>query len=62
MLGVDTPAGKNLIGSFHQPSRVYVDMSVLITLPDRELRNGLSEVVKVAATHSAKLFQVNTCY
>lgn len=43
---VDHPGGKNLIGAFHQPRAVIADTSTLNTLPDRELRAGLAEVVK----------------
>ncbi|KAJ1797038.1 hypothetical protein LPJ59_003384, partial [Coemansia sp. RSA 2399] len=41
---VDTPAGKNLIGAFWQPKRIYMDMAVLSTLPAREFSNGMAEV------------------
>ena len=44
---VDTPHGKNLIGAFWQPSRIYMDLALLHTLPDRELANGMAEVIKV---------------
>jgi 3-dehydroquinate synthase len=43
---VDLPAGKNLVGAFHQPSAVVADLGFLETLPARELRAGLAEVVK----------------
>jgi len=43
---VNHPAGKNLIGSFHQPAVVLADLNTLTTLPDRELRAGLAEVIK----------------
>ena len=45
-VGVDLPQGKNLVGAFHQPKAVVVDTSTLRTLPARELRSGLAEVVK----------------
>ena len=44
--GINTPQGKNLIGTFHQPSLVLIDSDVLETLPARELRAGYAEVVK----------------
>jgi len=44
--GVDHPGGKNLIGAFHQPVAVVADTDTLDTLPDRELRAGLAEVIK----------------
>lgn len=47
--GVDTPAGKNLVGAFHQPLAVVVDPSVLATLPREHLRAGFAEVIKHGA-------------
>lgn len=44
---IDVPAGKNLIGAFHQPQRIYIDLEFLKTLPERELVNGMAEVIKV---------------
>ncbi len=44
--GVNLPAGKNLVGAFHQPVAVLCDVSTLATLPDREFRSGLAEVAK----------------
>lgn len=44
--GVDLPQGKNLVGAFHQPKAVVIDTLTLNTLPKRELRSGLAEVVK----------------
>jgi 3-dehydroquinate synthase len=44
--GVNHPGGKNMIGAFHQPNAVFADTSTLRTLPLRELRAGLAEVVK----------------
>jgi 3-dehydroquinate synthase len=46
---VDLPAGKNLVGAFHPPRAVFADTSTLRSLPDRELRAGLAEVVKYGA-------------
>jgi 3-dehydroquinate synthase len=47
--GVNHPQGKNLIGAFHQPQLVMIDTDSLLTLPDRELRAGLAEVIKYGA-------------
>ncbi|KAJ2778716.1 3-dehydroquinate dehydratase (3-dehydroquinase) [Coemansia javaensis] len=55
---VDTPAGKNLIGAFWQPQRIYMDMAVLATLPEREFANGMAEVIKTAAIWDAAEFAV----
>ena len=44
--GADLPQGKNLVGAFHQPSAVLIDLDCLETLPDRELSNGMAEVIK----------------
>ena len=46
---VDLPGGKNLVGAFHQPAAVIADTATLDTLPDRELRAGLAEVLKIGA-------------
>ena len=53
--GVDHPAGKNLIGAFHQPSAVIIDVETLKTLPADELANGLAECVKHAVIRDAEL-------
>ncbi|MGI9303423.1 MAG: 3-dehydroquinate synthase family protein, partial [Gammaproteobacteria bacterium] len=47
--GVNHPGGKNLVGAFHQPKLVLIDTDTLATLPDRELRAGLAEVIKHGA-------------
>lgn len=44
---IDTPAGKNLIGAFWQPAKIYIDLNFLNTLPKREFINGMAEVIKV---------------
>ena len=46
---IDTPEGKNLVGAFHQPERIYMDLDFLKTLPAREFINGMAEVIKTAA-------------
>jgi 3-dehydroquinate synthase len=54
--GVDHAAGKNLIGAFHQPRAVIADLTTLATLPDRELRAGLAEVVKTSCIGDTDFF------
>ncbi len=51
------PRGKNLIGTFYQPRMVWIDPDVLATLPPRERRAGLAEIVKVAAVWDADFFK-----
>jgi 3-dehydroquinate synthase len=51
--GVDAPAGKNLVGAFHQPHCVIIDPDLLQTLPDGELRAGMAEAVKHGAIADA---------
>jgi 3-dehydroquinate synthase len=55
-VGVNHPLGKNLIGAFYQPHAVLIDPAVLGTLPRREFRAGLYEVIKYGMTSSAPLF------
>jgi 3-dehydroquinate synthase len=55
--GVNLPAGKNLVGAFHQPRLVIIDTQTLRTLPARELTSGWCEAVKQGAVGSRKLFQ-----
>jgi 3-dehydroquinate synthase len=54
--GVDLPQGKNLVGAFHPPRAVFADTTILKTLPARELRAGLAEVVKYGAIVDADFF------
>lgn len=54
--GVNHPGGKNLIGAFHQPRVVLVDTDTLSTLPERELRAGLAEVIKHGVACDAGFF------
>ncbi len=55
--GVDIPEGKNLVGAFYQPRRVYIDSAVLLSLPDSELLNGLAEVIKYSIIYDAEFFE-----
>ncbi len=54
--GVNHPGGKNMIGAFHQPVAVIADTDTLSTLPPRELRAGLAEVIKYGLIHDAAFF------
>jgi 3-dehydroquinate synthase len=54
--GVNHPGGKNLIGAFYQPLAVVADTDTLATLPDRELRAGLAEVIKYGCVWDLSLF------
>jgi 3-dehydroquinate synthase len=55
--GVNHPGGKNLIGAFHQPRLVLIDPSTLATLPEREFRAGMAEVIKYGVIGDAELFE-----
>ena len=55
--GVNHPGGKNLIGAFHQPRLVLIDPDTLATLPQREFRAGMAEVIKYGILGDADLFQ-----
>lgn len=54
---INTPEGKNLVGSFHQPSLVLIDPDTLDTLPAREVRAGYAEVVKYGLIDDAEFFR-----
>lgn len=54
--GINNKFGKNLIGSFHQPSAVYCQTKFLKTLPKREFNAGLAEVIKMAITFDERFF------
>jgi 3-dehydroquinate synthase len=56
--GVNLVAGKNLLGSFHQPLAVLIDPNVLATLPEREYRAGLYEIIKCGVIRDAELFRL----
>lgn len=55
--GVNHPGGKNLIGAFHQPKVVLIDPEVLGTLPEREFRAGMAEVIKYGVIGDRTLFE-----
>lgn len=55
-VAVDLPRGKNLVGAFYQPKAVFIDTSLLNTLPERTFRDGLAEVIKTAAIRDEALF------
>ena len=54
--GVNHALGKNMIGAFHQPTSVFIDIDTLTTLPDRELSAGIAEVVKYGLIRDADFF------
>ena len=54
--GVNLAAGKNLVGAFYQPRLVLCDLATFRTLPEREFRAGLAEVIKYGITYDAELF------
>ncbi len=56
-VGVNLKAGKNLVGSFHQPKTVLCDLEALTALPEREYRSGLAEVIKYGVIKDADLFR-----
>ncbi len=56
-VGINLKYGKNLVGSFYQPNLVLCDIDTLNTLPDRELRAGLSEVIKYAIIYDNAMFK-----
>jgi len=55
---VDLPQGKNLVGLFNQPRMVFIDLEFLRTLPDRQFRSGLAEVIKCGVIGDARLFRL----
>jgi 3-dehydroquinate synthase len=55
--GVNLRAGKNLVGAFHQPRLVLCDLAALTTLPEREYRAGLAEVIKYGVIYDSALFR-----
>ena len=55
--GVNHALGKNMIGAFHQPNCVFIDTNTLETLPDRELKSGISEIIKYGLIRDAPFFE-----
>ena len=53
--GVDTDAGKNILGTFHQPKGVFIDLTFLQTLPEEQFRSGLAEVIKYGVIEAPDL-------
>ncbi|MDP9496294.1 MAG: 3-dehydroquinate synthase [Actinomycetota bacterium] len=56
--GINTSAGKNLVGAFHPPSAVLCDLTALVTLPRHDYVAGLAEVVKVGFTHDPRILEL----
>ena len=54
---VNHPLGKNMIGAFYQPDAVIIDTDTLSTLPDRELRSGIAEVIKYGLIRDPAFFK-----
>ena len=54
--GINTKEGKNLVGTFYQPTKVLIDPSILSTLPKRELRSGYAEIIKHSLINDKKFF------
>lgn len=55
---VDLPEGKNLVGTFYQPQAIYIDLKFLETLPDKEMKNGLAEIIKSGIIEDIGLFNL----
>jgi shikimate kinase/3-dehydroquinate synthase len=56
--GFDHPLGKNMIGTFYQPDMILIDIKKLLTLPEKEFRNGLAEVIKYGIANDLALFDI----
>jgi 3-dehydroquinate synthase len=56
--GIDLPEGKNLVGAFHQPEAIVIDIATLRTVPERQTRAALGEAVKMAALGDERLFEL----
>ena len=55
--GINLSAGKNLVGAFHQPRNVFIDLNLLTTLPEREFSAGMAEVIKYGMLGNISLYQ-----
>ena len=55
--GVDIPEGKNLVGAFHLPKKIIRDVKFLETLPEKEMKNGLAEMIKTAVLFDKEMFE-----
>ncbi len=55
---VDLPEGKNLVGTFNQPQAIYIDLKFLETLSDKEMKNGLAEIIKAGIIEDISLFNM----
>ncbi len=58
--GIDTPFGKNLIGTFYLPKAIFIDTDLLKTLPEIELKNGLSEILKIGLVADPHIWEMAT--
>ena len=56
--GVDIPEGKNLVGAFHMPKKIIRDVKFLETLPEKEMKNGLAEMIKTAVLFDPEMFEI----
>lgn len=56
--GIDTPYGKNMLGTFYQPENVICDIKMLFSLPDNEFKNGIAEVIKYSIIRSKRMFNL----
>lgn len=55
--GIDTPFGKNLLGSFYLPKAIFIDLEILSTLPEKEMKNGLSEILKYGLIQNPEIWK-----
>ncbi|AQU92867.1 3-dehydroquinate synthase [Corynebacterium pseudotuberculosis] len=56
--GINTSAGKNLVGAFHEPSGVFIDLDMIATLPDREKISGSAEIIKTGFIADTKILSL----